>query len=368
MFYHSLLSDWNHGNAHFLRGIVSELLSREHDVRVYEPQEAWSLQNLLAEHGNAPILRFQAAYPGLESYRYQLKTLDLDEALDGADLVIVHEWNDHQLVQRIGEHRNNVGGYRLLFHDTHHRSVSDRSQMAAYDLSNYDGVLAYGSVIRDIYLAEGWIQRAWTWHEAADTRIFHPIDAVQPEGDLVWIGNWGDEERTAELYEFLIEPVKALEIKTRVHGVRYPENAIASLKAANIQYAGWLANYEVPQVFARFQLTIHVPRRFYTEVLPGIPTIRVFEALACGIPLVSAPWEDVEGLFTPGKDYLVANTGEEIQRQLSALLQDEQMAKELAENGLRTLLNRHTCAHRVDELLDIYAELQDTQHHKVVTT
>jgi spore maturation protein CgeB len=94
----------------------------------------------------------------------------------------------------------------------------------------------------------------------------------------------------------------------------------------------------------------------------------VFEALACGIPLVSAPWEDVEGLFTPGKDYLVASTGEEMQRQLSALLKDEQMAKEIAENGLRTLLNQHTCAHRVDELLDIYAKLQDTQHQKAVTT
>jgi hypothetical protein len=50
--------------------------------------------------------------------------------------------------------------------------------MAAYDLSNYDGVLAYGNVIRDIYLSEGWTQHAWTWHEAADTRLFHPIDAT----------------------------------------------------------------------------------------------------------------------------------------------------------------------------------------------
>ncbi len=90
--------------------------------------------------------------------------------------MIVHEWNDHQLVRRIGEHRDRVGGYRLLFHDTHHRSVSDRSSMVAYDLSNYDGVLAFGNVIRDIYLTEGWTQHAWTWHEAADTRIFHPID------------------------------------------------------------------------------------------------------------------------------------------------------------------------------------------------
>jgi spore maturation protein CgeB len=391
MFYHSLLSDWNHGNAHFLRGVVSELRSRGHDVRVYEPKDAWSLENLLAEHGDAPIKRFYASYPGLESTRYDLKTLDLDEALDDADLVIVHEWNAHELVQRVGKHRASVGGYRLVFHDTHHRSVSDRSSMAAYDLSNYDGVLAYGNVIRDIYLTEGWTQRAWTWHEAADIRLFHPIDATcneeenltpqppslqgkgEPDslllageglgerskslGDLVWIGNWGDDERTAELYEFLIEPVKELGLKARVHGVRYPEEAIASLASAGIEYAGWLPNYEVPQVFSRYKLTIHVPRRPYTKALPGIPTIRVFEALACGIPLVSAPWEDVEGLFTPGKDFLIAHSGEEMKHQLKDLLQDEEMAREIAHHGHQTILARHTCAHRVDELLDIYAEL-----------
>jgi spore maturation protein CgeB len=361
MFYHSLLSDWNHGNAHFLRGVVSELRSRTYDVCVYEPKDAWSLQNLLAEHGDDPIQRFRAAYPNLESIRYDLKTLDLDAALDGADLVIVHEWNDHNLVRQIGEHRDKVGGYRLLFHDTHHRSVSDRSSMAAYDLTHYDGVLAYGSVIRDIYLAQGWTQHAWTWHEAADTHLFHPIDGVECEGDLVWIGNWGDEERTAELYEFLIEPVKALGIKAQVHGVRYPEDASASLASAGIKYAGWLPNYEAPQVFSRFKVTIHVPRRPYVKALPGIPTIRVFEALACGIPLVSAPWEDVEGLFTPGKDFLIARTGEEMQQHLSTLLQDEQRRKEIAHHGRQTVLTRHTCAHRVDELLEIYAELESPE-------
>ena len=361
MFYHSLLSDWNHGNAHFLRGVVSELRSRSYDVCVYEPKDAWSLQNLLAEHGDDPIQRFRAAYPSLESIRYNLKTLDLDAALDGADLVIVHEWNDHNLVRRIGEHRDKVGGYRLLFHDTHHRSVSDRSSMAAYDLTHYDGVLAYGSVIRDIYLAQGWTQHAWTWHEAADTRLFHPIDGVECEGDLVWIGNWGDEERTAELYEFLIEPVKALGIKAQVHGVRYPEDAITSLASAGIKYAGWLPNYEVPQVFSRFKVTLHVPRRPYVKALPGIPTIRVFEALACGIPLVSAPWEDIEGLFTPGKDFLIAQTAEEMQHHLSTLLQDEEKRKEIAHHGRQTVLTRHTCAHRVDELLEIYAELESPE-------
>jgi spore maturation protein CgeB len=360
LFYHSLLSDWNHGNAHFLRGVVSELRSRHYDVSVYEPKEAWSLQNLLAEHGEKPIQGFYSAYPGLDSIRYDLNTLNLNQVLDDADLVIVHEWSDRTLVRRLGEHRHKVGGYRLLFHDTHHRSVSDKASMAAYDLSNYDGVLAYGNVIRDIYLTEGWTQQAWTWHEAADMRLFHPEVGkdLQSLGDLVWIGNWGDEERTAELYEFLIEPVKALGIKARVHGVRYPEEAIASLSSAGIEYAGWLPNYEVPQVFSRFKVTVHIPRRPYVKALPGIPTIRVFEALACGIPLISAPWEDIEGLFTPGKDFLIAHTGEEMQHHLSTLLQDDQMRNEIAQHGHQTILSRHTCAHRVDELLNIYVELE----------
>src|SRR3982750_2423549 len=121
MFYHSMLSDWNHGNAHFLRGIATELLSRGHEVTVFEPHNSWSRQNLISQHGRQPIQKFHDAYPLLRSTLYDLETFDLDEALKGADLVLVHEWNDHGLVRRLGEHRSRAGDYRLFFHDTHHR-------------------------------------------------------------------------------------------------------------------------------------------------------------------------------------------------------------------------------------------------------
>jgi spore maturation protein CgeB len=363
LFVHSLLSDWNHGNAHFLRGVATELVSRGHDVRVFEPRDAWSLQNLLADNGEQALEGFHRAYPALSSERYDLPKLDLDRALDGADLVIVHEWNDHGLVKRIGEHRRTAasGGYRLLFHDTHHRSVTAPDSMAAYDLSGYDGVLAFGGMIRDLYLDRGWAERAWIWHEAADTRVFRPIPELTgksaKEGDLVWIGNWGDEERTAELHEFLIGPVRDLELKARVHGVRYPENGRRALREAGIDYAGWLPNHEAPRAFARFRATVHVPRRPYVKALPGIPTIRPFEALACGIPLVSAPWDDAEGLFRPGRDFLVARDGREMKRHLRDLLADPALAAEVARSGRETVLDRHTCAHRVDELLAVSREL-----------
>jgi spore maturation protein CgeB len=357
MFYPSLIADWNNGNAHFLRGIVRELLAGRHTVTVYEPADGWSLQNMCGEHGPQVVQGFYAAYPELDSVRYQLDQLDLDAALAGAQLVLVHEWSAPALVARLGAHRVRSGGYRLLFHDTHHRSVTDRNSMAAYDLRHYDGVLAFGAVIRDLYLREGWAQRAWVWHEAADTRLFRPLAAGAPQGDLVWVGNWGDEERTAELHEFLLRPVRELGLRASVYGVRYPAEGRRALAEAGVSYHGWLANYNVPRIFAGHRLTMHVPRRPYARQLPGIPTIRPFEALACGIPLISAPWEDSEGLFTPGRDYLVARDGAEMARLIRLLLADRELAHGLAAHGRRTVLARHTCRHRVEELLGIYAQL-----------
>jgi spore maturation protein CgeB len=357
MFYHSLVSDWNHGNAHFLRGVITELLARRHDVQVYEPADAWSVRNLVSEQGLAPLAWFRAAYPGLSSQRYEPLTLDLDAALEGADLVLVHEWNDPAIVARVGQHRAQHGGYRLLFHDTHHRAVTTPEEIQQYDLRHYDGVLAFGSVIRDLYLERGWIQRAWTWHEGADLRVFRPRPEIARERDLVWIGNWGDEERSAELREFLVEPVRELQLKATVHGVRYPDTALKSLSEGGVDYQGWIPNYRAPEVFAAHRVTVHVPRGPYVRALPGIPTIRMFEALACGIPLVSAPWDDTEGLFTPGDDYLVARDGREMKQHLRTLLSDPEYAGQLAECGRRTVVQRHTCAHRTSELLAIAAEL-----------
>jgi spore maturation protein CgeB len=358
MFYHSLASDWNHGNAHFLRGVVTELQARGHDVSVLEPAGGWSRTQLAQEQGVGALEAYRASYPTLTSHTYGPELPDLDEVLAGADLVLVHEWNDPALVRAIGRHRAHAGGYLLLFHDTHHRSVTAPDEMAAFDLSRYDGVLAFGEVVRRRYLDQCWADRAWTWHEAADARVFRPLPGRDRDGDLVWIGNWGDEERTAELEEFVIEPVERLRLRARVHGVRFPPEALARLARARIVYGGWLPNFAVPELFARFGVTVHVPRRPYVEALPGIPTIRVFEALACGIPLVSAPWEDSEGLFRAGTDYLVALNGAEVCEQLSALLADGPAGRAMAARGRETILARHTCAHRVDELLAIVRSLR----------
>jgi spore maturation protein CgeB len=356
LFYHSLLSDWNHGNAHFLRGIVSELLARGHDVRIYEPQHGWSLTNLLEQQNSCILQEFRRVFPELTSTLYDPASLEMDEAVGEADVVIVHEWTAPAVLAKIADHRRRSGKYRLLFHDTHHRTVSDPDALAALPLEQFDGVLAFGASLADRYQRLGWGRRVWVWHEAADTRRFRPLETAPRAGDLVWIGNWGDGERASELHEYVLQPVGRLALRARAHGVRYPPDALRRLGEAGVEYAGWIPNWRVPEVFARFAVTVHVPRGPYAAALPGIPTIRPFEALACGIPLISAPWDDVEQLFRPG-DFVRVRGGDEMAVALRHVLEDAAYGAELHARGLETIRARHTCAHRVDELLSILATM-----------
>jgi spore maturation protein CgeB len=444
VFTHSLRSCWNHGNAHFLRGVLRELTAAGHRVAAYEPDGAWSVENLLRDHGEAGLAASLAPYPELSATVFDA-SLDLDAALDGADAVLAHEWNEPDLVARIGRARRCGGRFTLLFHDTHHRAVSDPDAIRRFDLDGYDGVLAFGETLAAVYRRWGWGDRVFVWHEAADTRLFHPPEhtpsprphpespvengrptphlilrspaqqGVSKEGSrnraasgslpesspgralrdgplrgppqdevggrddhsrqgseeaqealwkewgeearqrqgLVWIGNWGDGERSAELESFLFRPARSVGLPLDVYGVRYPDDALAALARYGAQYRGWLPNARAPETFARHLATVHVPRRFYVERLPGIPTIRVFEALACGIPLVCAPWRDSENLFRPGKDYLVAPDEATMERHLAALRDDPDLRRSLARSGLETIRARHTCAHRARELIDI---------------
>ena len=355
-FTHSLASCWNHGNAHFLRGMLDELIERGHQVRVYEPEGAWSLTNLLADHGEAGLNEFRAAYPRLTSHTYTANE-DVAALADGADLVLVHEWNEHKTVAALGRARARGARYLLLFHDTHHRGVSAPAEMKSYQLGSYDGVLAFGEALSEVYRRRGWGNRVWTWHEAADVRRFYPLALTGKREDLVWIGNWGDGERTQELQEFLFAAAQAAGLFVNVYGVRYPAEAVHMLDKFGARYHGWAPNAAAPRIFARHLATVHVPRRYYATMLPGIPTIRMFEALACGIPLVSAPWDDAEGLFRPGSDYLVARNGDEMTQLLRSVGEEPALRDAVAASGLETVLARHTCAHRVDELMSIVAQL-----------
>lgn len=376
-FAHSLRSDWNNGNAHFLRGLMRALEAMGHAVIVFEPHEGWSLKNLMSEPcGEEALRRFAQAYPELRISEYDTADITAKdrwrEVLAGFDIVMVHEWNSPELAHTLLEMRPEVG-YRMLFHDTHHRASSSPKQIQLFGVDRFDGVVAFGEVLRSVYRERFGMMRVWILHEAADTTMFRPSKKpadfklgapsgelskeAQRKQDVVWIGNWGDNERSEEIREFLLRPASKMQHRRfTIHGVRYPEEAQKELSAAGVRYGGYLANLNAPSVYAASRLTVHVPRRQYAREMVGIPTIRVFEALACGIPLISAPWYDVEGLFREG-DLVFAANSEEMQCVMRRLLDRPEEAEAQAARGLETVLARHTCAHRAEELTGICDEV-----------
>ena len=292
---HSLRSCWSHGSAHFLRGVLRELAALGHDVVACEPEVAVSLSDLLGDPGSSE--QAAAAEPFFRTYDPDADLETLEALVEGADLVIVHQWNRPELVARIGRIRARGGPFLALFHDTHHRALTAPEDLRPCNLPAYDGVLASGISLVEAYKRMGWGEQVFAWREGADTSVFQPPEEESDREGLAWIGDWADGERLAELKDILVRPAREAGLPIDVFGVRFSDRAKRALRRAGVRCHGWLPNAKTSEVLASHLATVQIPRRLSASLLPGGPPIRMFEALACGIPLVAAPWSDSEGLF-----------------------------------------------------------------------
>jgi spore maturation protein CgeB len=355
-FCHSVISDWNHGNAHFLRGLVRALQARGHAVTCYEQVDNWSLDNLLHAAPNA-IEEFQVRFPDIRFERYALDDRFeswLQQRLVDADVVVVHEWNEPDIIRRLGSACVALGK-PALFHDTHYRVVLDGEYRTRLGLERFTHILAFSPSVADRYRQLGF-DNVLVLHEAADTTVFFP-ERLPVRNDVVFIGNYGDGDRSDELEDFVFGPRADFpRLKYAVYGVRYPDHVVARLNnGLAISYGGWLPNVLVPNIYNSARIALHVPRRQYIELLPGTPTIRIFEALACGTCLISLPWQDTDHLFAAGEDFAVAQSPQEMRELIAWLSEDDIARSRFGECGRRTILDRHTCGHRADQLLEILA-------------
>ncbi|MCL5025365.1 MAG: glycosyltransferase, partial [Chloroflexi bacterium] len=314
---HSIVSDWNHGNAHFLRGLARALHGLGHQVVFYEEEDNWSISNLVRDHGREPIHEFSSRFPFIEHRAYRMPGPDrieawLEAVVDGADACLVHEWNHPELVRAAGRLGGRNPGPAMLYHDTHHRAYTEPGTVRSLGLERYDAVLAFGPGLAEHYRQAYGLDNVVVFHEGADVDLFRPLERPKT-ADVVFIGNWGDEDRRRETVDFFLEPARALpQRRFALYGVRYPADLLKGLAATyGVEHRGWMPNYRAPEAYAESTLTLHVIRRQYAERLHGTPTIRLFEALACGICLVSTPWPDTDHLFEAGSDYALAASRQE---------------------------------------------------------
>ena len=196
-------------------------------------------------------------------------------------------------------------GFRLLFHDTHHRASSSPEQIALFGLDRFDGILAFGEALRRYLPRTLRHRRVWTLHEAADTTVFHPSRRASTRPTTSSGSATGATANAPpRSASFCSSPRPHLRASPLHHLRRaLSRRRACRARAAGVRYGGYLPNLDAPAVYAAARLTVHIPRQQYAAAMTGIPTIRVFEALACGIPLISAPWQDTEELFRDG-DFL----------------------------------------------------------------
>lgn len=368
-FCHSVISDWTNENAHFFRGLARSLAGSGHEVRLYESINNWSLCNLLRQEGPGVVDEFRTSYPDLQPVLYRDDQLDLAAVVQYADLVIVHEWNDPELFIRLSALRQEFS-FCLLFQDTCHRSLDCAGVPADHDLSGFDGILVFSNRLKVAY------RRLWpavpvlVWQEAADISLFRPVKPSAYEGELVWIGNWGNGERSQDLFRWLAEPVAQLGIKATVYGPSssYSDTVKRGLALAGIRYGGWISGFRIPEIFSRYLFTFHIPYSSCIHQNEAGVSMQPFAAMACGIPLIAAQWHDTEPVFTAGHDYLAVKDQEEMMGYMQRLRKDAAFRQELARQGLATIRERHTCRHRALQLLTWVGTLSATESRVVYST
>ncbi|HEX2923425.1 MAG TPA: glycosyltransferase [Chloroflexota bacterium] len=361
VFCHSIVSDWNHGNAHFLRGLIRNLQQMGHTVVTLEEENNWSISNLVHDHGQTPLEEFNRRFPFINHRTYSLDgrqpTGWLTELLQQVDVCLVHEWNPDPLVKEIGKIAAGLGKVSL-FHDTHYRALTEPDRAARLGLETYSAILAFGPTIADIYRNTVTGPEVVVFHEGADTDLFHPLPMAK-SCDVVFVGNWGDDDRSHTTRQFFIDQSRALpDLSFSLFGVRYPDEVLAELHDTGIDFGGWLPNYLAPEMYATSRITVHIPRKEYLELVKGTPTIRVFEALACGVPLISAGWRDDTGLFQTGKDFIVVDSPVQMTEAIHWLASDDDAREKVGNQGRATVLARHSCRHRAQELVDVVERIR----------
>ncbi len=282
----------------------------------------------------------------------------LEDLAGDADLVIVHEWNEPALVAALGRERRS-GLRALLFHDTHHRAVSDPDAIRAFDLRATTACSPFGATLAQVYDDWGWGGRVFVWHEAADTRLFQP-PASSGRSARRWSGSAIGATGSApqELEQFLLKAARDAELPLAIYGVRYPARGAGPAGALR-RDVPWLASQRrARRRSSRGTLaTVHVPRRYLRRQAarhPDDPRLRsaCLRHPARMLPLVGQRTSLHAGRGLPrcggwrGDDRASAGSGDR-----------RSLRDKLASHGRATIEARHTCAHRARELLDMLAAL-----------
>jgi spore maturation protein CgeB len=329
----SITSSWGNGHATNYRGLCRALAARGHEVLFLERDVPW-----YAAHRDfgAPFVRL---YGSLEELRDTYA-----DAVRAADLVLVGSFVPDGVA--VGEWALETATAPVAFWDIDtpvtaaKLAAGDHEYVTPELVARYD---LYLSFTAGRLLERLGARRPRPFHCLVDVELYRPL-AAERRYLLGYLGTYSPD-RHDTLERLLVEPARALPEKHFVvGGPQYPPGLAWPRNVARVEH---VPPPEHPRFYAEQRLTLNVTRVEMVEA-GWSPSVRLFEAAACGVPVVSDWWPGLEDFFVPGKEILVAQTAEEAVEILTGT--DDGELATIAAAARRRVLAEHTAERRVEQL------------------
>lgn len=336
----SITSSWGNGHATTYRALVRALHERGHRVLFLERNVSWYAQNRDLE---------EASYCKIKLYDH-LEDLERSHAeeVSQADAVVVGSYVPEGVA--VGEWAVKTARGVTAFYDidtpvTLAKLARNDTEYLSPDLiPRFDLYLSFtgGTTLERLEKRYG-AQRARPLYCSVDPALYFP-QTNRLRWDLGYMGTYSPD-RQPGVEELLLEPAQCLGQKRFVvAGPGYPESTVWP---ANLERIDHLPPSEHAAFYNGQSFTLNITRDDMKEA-GYAPSVRLFEAAACGTPIVSDRWEGLETFFKFDREILVARSRKDVMHYLTDLSEGERQT--IGERARQVVLQNHTAAHRAQAL------------------
>ncbi|MDQ2079842.1 glycosyltransferase [Xanthobacteraceae bacterium Astr-EGSB] len=351
----AITSSWGNGHAVTYRALAKALRERGHNVTFLERDTAWYRAHRdfdRVDYCDIALYRDLREIPA----RFGARVMNADLVILGSyvpDGTVLAEW--------ITAHARGVTAFYDI--DTPVTlagfETGATAYMAAALVPRFDLYLSFTGgpvlhLIEEVYGA----RRARALHCAADLDV-HQACELPSEWELGYLGTYSADRQDA-LERFMFAPARELtHQKFAVAGAQYPDNVEWPVNVARIPHLPPSAHRSF---YGRQRYTLNLTRA--DMIAAGYsPSVRLFEAAACGVPIISDNWAGLETFFTPGREILVVDQMQDVMHVLSEL--PEERRRTIAAAARNRLLKSHTPRHRAEQIENYYREVVAEQRPQI---
>jgi spore maturation protein CgeB len=336
----AVTSSWGNGHATTYRGLIRGLSARGHEVLFLERDLPWYAAN--RDLPRPPGCRVEL-YTSLRELRERFT-----ETIAAADLVIVGSYVPEGVA--IGEWVTGIAGGVTAFYDIDtpvtlsYLERGDADYLSRALIPQYRLYLSFtGGPTLEVLERRYGAPLARPLYCSADPVLYHP-EPVETRWELGYMGTYSEDRQVALDSLLLVTARRSPAGRYVVAGPQYPE----SLRwPANVERITHLSPAEHRAFYNAQRFTLNLTRA--SMIAAGYsPSVRLFEAAACGTPIISDHWAGLDNFFEPGSEILVARSATDVLGYLRELPEAERL--EVGRRARGKVLAAHTAAHRAVEL------------------